>query len=137
MKKFFKRHFSFTPREKTVVMIFTSAVLAGIFFNIFNVLNSNQTTFDYTLLDKEFTEKSSAATESTPVDSAVIGFLDNITATELEELPSIGPVIAERVIDFLEGNDQITKLEDLLEVPGIGDKRLEIIKQYFEAKNKK
>ena len=137
MNKFLKRHFSFTPRERTVVIVFALAVFTGIFLNLLSNSVSNQVTFDYTVFDKEFKEKSSNVSEAAPLDTAVTAFFENITAEELQELPSIGPVLAGRIIGFLEGNDRITKLDDLLEVPGIGAKRLEIIKQHFEARNPK
>lgn len=137
MKTFFERHFSFTPRERTVVIVFTLAVFIGIFLNLLSNSDSNQVTFDYTVFDKEFKEKSSNVSAAASLDTAVIAFFQNITAEELQELPSIGPVLAGRIIGFLDGNDHFTKLDDLLEVPGIGEKRLEIIKQHFEAKNPK
>ncbi|MDQ3991125.1 MAG: helix-hairpin-helix domain-containing protein [Actinomycetota bacterium] len=46
---------------------------------------------------------------------------------ELEELPGIGPVLAERIYDHREKNGPFTRPEDLLEVSGIGEKRLEAI----------
>lgn len=54
-------------------------------------------------------------------DSAGLVNLNTATATELEELPRIGPAMSARIIDYREQNDGFTTVEDLKEVAGIGD----------------
>lgn len=55
------------------------------------------------------------------------GRIDLNTADEaaLDTLPRIGPALAERIIQWREDNGRFTSIEDLLAVPGIGDKMLE------------
>ncbi len=48
---------------------------------------------------------------------------------ELQEINRIGPVLAQRIIDYRELNGPFETWEELLEVKGIGEKILEIIKQ--------
>jgi len=45
-------------------------------------------------------------------------------AAQLESLPRIGPALAARIIQWRETNGGFTSVEDLLAVPGIGEKML-------------
>ncbi len=47
--------------------------------------------------------------------------LNRATAEELEALPGVGPVLAERIVTYREQNGPFTEIEDLLDVPGIGE----------------
>ncbi len=54
------------------------------------------------------------------------GALDLNTATreQLDELPRIGPAMADRILAWREANGRFTSVDDLLSVPGIGEKML-------------
>lgn len=54
--------------------------------------------------------------------------LNTATAQELELLPSIGPVMAGRIIAYREANGPFTSIDDVENVPGIGPKTLESIR---------
>jgi len=45
-------------------------------------------------------------------------------AQELEALPGVGPVLAKRIFDYRERNGPFETVEDLLDVPGIGEGKL-------------
>jgi competence protein ComEA len=60
------------------------------------------------------TGASGAAASSGPLD------LNAATVDQLDELPGIGPVLAQRIIDWRTGNGGFTSVEDLDQVSGIG-----------------
>jgi competence protein ComEA len=64
-----------------------------------------------------------AATPSAqqPAKSNLIN-LNSATATDLELLPGVGPVLAKRIIDFRKSHGGFLNVQGLLEVKGIGDK---------------
>ena len=62
---------------------------------------------------------------------AVAGGLINVntaTATELEELPGIGEVIAQAIVDYRTESGPFASVDQLLDVSGIGDATLENIR---------
>ena len=46
--------------------------------------------------------------------------LNTATAADLDALPGIGPVLAQRIVDHREQNGRFTSVEQLDDVPGIG-----------------
>jgi competence protein ComEA len=67
-----------------------------------------------------------------PAGGAAVGGLVNVntaTATELEALPGVGEVIAQRIIDHRTANGPFTSVDQLLDVSGIGDAILESIRE--------
>lgn len=54
--------------------------------------------------------------------------INTATAKELEELPGIGPTLANRIVSYREKNGPFKSIEDLMKVSGIGEKRFESIK---------
>ena len=64
---------------------------------------------------------SSGAPEGGPSGGGALLDLNAATASELEELPGIGPVLAERIVQWREDNGRFTDVEVLGEVSGIGD----------------
>lgn len=54
--------------------------------------------------------------------------LNRATASELESLPGVGPVLAGRIVAYREANGPFSTVEDLLSVPGIGEAKLASIR---------
>lgn len=54
--------------------------------------------------------------------------LNTADEAALDTLPRIGPALADRIIAWREQNGAFTSVEDLLAVPGIGDKMLEALR---------
>ncbi len=61
----------------------------------------------------------------TPGDAASSGIdVNAASANELEALPGVGPVLAERIVAHRERFGSFATVEDLLDVPGIGEAKL-------------
>lgn len=54
--------------------------------------------------------------------------LNRATAEDLETLPGVGPVLAERIVEYREQHGPFTTVEDLLDVPGIGEAKLAVLR---------
>lgn len=53
---------------------------------------------------------------------------NQLSAKELESIDGIGEVISKRIVDYREKNGSFNRISDLLNVNGIGDSKLEQIK---------
>ena len=54
--------------------------------------------------------------------------LNTATVAELDTLPRVGPAIAQRIVDWRATNGRFSAVDDLLSVPGIGEKMLESLR---------
>ena len=57
--------------------------------------------------------------------------VNSAAAPQLERLPGIGPVLAQRIVEYRELNGPFQSIEDLLEVEGIGPIKLESLARYL------
>ena len=62
-----------------------------------------------------------ASTKATATASSPIN-LNTATAAQLETLPGIGPASAKRIVEYREKNGAFKKIEELMNVKGIGEK---------------
>ena len=60
--------------------------------------------------------------------------LNTATLKELETLPGVGPVLARRIIDFREKKGGFRRVEELLVIPGISERKWKLIKDLVEIK---
>lgn len=51
--------------------------------------------------------------------------LNRATIAELDELPGLGPVLAQRIVDHRDANGRFTEVGQLRDVSGIGEKRFQ------------
>ena len=75
------------------------------------------------VLPPEPAETAAPSQEAASVSSGLIN-INTATAAQLDTLPGIGPVLAQRIIDYRQANGPFTSLSQLMLVEGIGEKRL-------------
>jgi len=60
--------------------------------------------------------------------------LNTATLTELEALPGIGPALARRIVEFREKRNGFRRVEELLAIPGISEKKWRAIRDQVVVK---
>ncbi|MEQ9091769.1 MAG: helix-hairpin-helix domain-containing protein [Balneola sp.] len=124
-----------------VIMIFTISALI--------TKKYNSSSDNYAAILKEFEEKSAAIEErkNLAVNDSLIENEEKGTNTitlkinintadinELQKLKGIGLTYAQRIVDYRQENGEFKNIEELLNIKGIGEKRLEDIKSFITLK---
>jgi competence protein ComEA len=79
---------------------------------------------------KPAASRSAAAAPSAPVN------LNTATQAQIETLPGIGPKVAQRIIEYRQKNGPFKKIEDLMNVKGVGEKSFLKLKPYLTVTEK-
>jgi competence protein ComEA len=61
--------------------------------------------------------------------------LNAASVQELRTLPGIGPALAKRIVEFREKNHGFKRVEELLAIPGISEKKWRAIRDKVEVKD--
>ncbi len=59
--------------------------------------------------------------------------LNTATAEQLQLLPGVGEVTAQRIVDYRTEHNGFTSIEELMEIKGIGEKKFAEMKQYVKV----
>jgi competence protein ComEA len=59
--------------------------------------------------------------------------LNSATAAQLETLPGVGPVLAQRIVDWRTEHGRFTSVDELQEVSGVGEKKFESLKPHVRV----
>jgi len=102
--------FYLTPQEKRIILFITFLIFLGALLKCANF---------YPL------EKISVKKEIIKIN------INQAGVEKLEKLPYIGRKIAQRIIEYREKKGRIENFEDLLNIKGIGRKKLSLIKKYI------
>jgi competence protein ComEA len=57
--------------------------------------------------------------------------INQANVAELETLPGVGPVLAQRILEFRDEHGPFQTIEDLLDVPGIGEAKLASLREHL------
>jgi competence protein ComEA len=57
--------------------------------------------------------------------------LNTATVEQLERLPGIGPALAKRIVEFREKKGGFKRIEELLAVPGVSEKKWKAMREYL------
>jgi competence protein ComEA len=60
--------------------------------------------------------------------------LNSADTADLERLPGIGPSLAERIVAFREQSGRFSRVDDLLDVAGMNERKLDEIAPYVVAR---
>jgi competence protein ComEA len=55
--------------------------------------------------------------------------LNAATIEELDRLPGVGPVLAKRIVDFRNSKGGFRRVEELLAVPGISERKWRVLRE--------
>lgn len=84
--------------------------------------------------DSSTGEKNLSIPQTDPSSSSLVN-INSATLAALQTLPGIGEVKAQAILAYRDEHGTFSTLEDLLNVPGIGEKTLDQIKDYITLDN--
>ncbi len=71
-----------------------------------------------------------SADASSPAASGVIN-VNSASAEQIALLPRVGPKLADRVVEYRKTNGPFKKIEDLMEVKGVGEKLFVVLRPHL------
>ena len=120
-------------RKRNLSILLVITLLFGVFtLGFFLGRNQNRNAITVSVPVKFLTEPTVQKEKDTEptVETTTVSFPISINQAEKAEfmaLPGIGEVLAERILNFREEHGNFSSVEELLNVEGIGKKRLEEI----------
>ena len=57
--------------------------------------------------------------------------LNSVTSEQLQRIPGVGPSLAERIVAFRQRHGGFKRMEELLAIRGISEKKWRVLKEYL------
>jgi competence ComEA-like helix-hairpin-helix protein len=135
--------FGLTPDEKRVIIFFVIVLALGnavLLYKKWHPSFAPELKYMQNDLPKEVAVGENTATTRGPITPGSVNNLKksfsgkiDINAAgqrDLEKLPSIGPAMAKRIIDYRQSTGGFRKPEDLMNVKGIGSKKYNKLREH-------
>jgi len=119
------KDFDYTKEDS----LFTAHNLAGNLKETDNNPTGNNIDYKWEVLDFKESDFQENNSSSPLLDKSIS--INEAGIDELTRLPGIGPKIAERIVQFRHEKGNLQKLEDLLQIKGIGESKFNKFKQYI------
>ena len=114
----------------TVLPVLT-ALFAGLTLGLFLVRNPAGGSVTVSIPSQTQTAPALEDTQPKPSDTALAVNINTADADELAQLPGIGEVLAQRIVDYRGTHGNFTAVEQLTNVEGIGQGKLEDILEWI------
>ncbi|MBD3290808.1 hypothetical protein GF337_18520 [candidate division KSB1 bacterium] len=138
----FKKYFLFSKNERIVIITICLIITILCSYKIHRAHDSRkQQIFSYKILKFKRNLASILSESNSSTEKAINRYLTNsnlvidlnkASAKELQKLPNIGPVYAQRIIEYRNGVGKIKTIDELIKVKGIGKKRLKKLRPYLK-----
>lgn len=118
----------FTPQERRALLFMIAFLLIGTGVTLYKRQNPS-----FAPQLKDSTNQEETGSSLAGPDEVLRGKINLNTASkrELESLPGIGPVYAERIIAYRSEKGPFRNKEDLMRVKGIGEKRYQSLMDHI------
>ena len=123
-------------KQKIPILALITCIFLGFLLGFFTGRNLDRTpvqiqTLPPATVRTSSVEESVATTQSGGQNQTFPININTATAQQLESLPGIGPTYAQRIVDYRNANGPFTSPSQLLNISGIGEKRLAAIWDYI------
>ena len=120
---------AFTRTEQRVILFLSGTLVVGAGIRLYQEASPSQRQFDYRSIDSSFAEFRERVAMDTihPKTGREVKSVDVNSASkeDLMTLPGIGPVLAQRILEYRESQGGFESVDELQNVKGISKKKLE------------